>query len=162
LTCNRVWAPLAAEITAFTTAATELDYGARTVRCATERIIVRLLIQTGRPLAQLRAADLDELAAALHRRTRDEFDFSSSLSTCGGLQNCPVRRDGRPARGLASAHLLRAKLDTPIVRYDDLADKTNPRADMCRRPVASSVATRRRGESSACSILSGHPKSADV
>lgn len=62
--------PLAAEITAFTTAATELDYSAHTVRCATERVIVRLLTQTGRPLAQLRAADLDELAAALHRRTQ--------------------------------------------------------------------------------------------
>ncbi|HXZ71281.1 MAG TPA: tyrosine-type recombinase/integrase [Streptosporangiaceae bacterium] len=58
--------PLAAEITAFTTAATELDYSAHTVRCAAERVIVRLLIQTGRPLARLRAADLDELAAALH------------------------------------------------------------------------------------------------
>ncbi|MGH3614181.1 MAG: hypothetical protein ACRDRK_16620 [Pseudonocardia sp.] len=40
------------------------------VRCATERVIVRLLIQTGRPPAQLHAADLDELAAALHRRTQ--------------------------------------------------------------------------------------------
>jgi hypothetical protein len=62
--------PLAGEITTFTTAATELDYSGHTVRCATERVIVRLLIQTGRPLAQLNAADLDELAAALHRRTQ--------------------------------------------------------------------------------------------
>ncbi len=62
--------PLAGEITTFTTAATELDYSRHTVRCVTERVIVRLLIQTGRPLAQLHAADLDELAAALHRRAR--------------------------------------------------------------------------------------------
>ena len=62
--------PLAAEITAFITAATELDYSAHRVRCATERVIVRLLIQTGRLLAQLRAADLDELAAALHRHAQ--------------------------------------------------------------------------------------------
>jgi hypothetical protein len=62
--------PLAGEISTFTTAATELDYSGHTVRCATERVIVRLLIQTGRPLAQLHAADLDELAAALHRHTQ--------------------------------------------------------------------------------------------
>jgi hypothetical protein len=40
--------PLAGEITRFATAATELDYSGHTVRCATERVIVRLLIQTGR------------------------------------------------------------------------------------------------------------------
>jgi len=62
--------PLAGEITTFTTAATDHDYSGHTVRCAAERVIVRLLIQTGRPLAQLHTADLDELAAALHRRTQ--------------------------------------------------------------------------------------------
>lgn len=62
--------PLAAEIATFTAAATELHYSAHTIRCAAERVVVRLLIQTGRPLAQLNAADLDELAAAFHRRTQ--------------------------------------------------------------------------------------------
>lgn len=62
--------PVAGEITTFTTAATELDYSAHTVRCVTERVIVRLLIQTGRPLAQLNAADLDQLAAAMRRRSQ--------------------------------------------------------------------------------------------
>lgn len=62
--------PLAKEITAFTAAATELDYSGHTVRCAAERVILRLLIQTGRPLAHLRAQDLDELAAAMHRRSQ--------------------------------------------------------------------------------------------
>ena len=61
--------PLAAEIAAFTTAATDLDYSGHTVRCATERVIVRLLIQTGRPLKGLTTHDLDELAAAFRRRT---------------------------------------------------------------------------------------------
>jgi integrase len=62
--------PLAGEISTFTSAAAELDYSAHTVRCATERVIVRLLIQTGRPLTRLNAVDLDELAAALHRRAQ--------------------------------------------------------------------------------------------
>ena len=38
--------------------------------CVTERVIVRLLIPTGRPLAQRHAADLDDLSAALHRRSQ--------------------------------------------------------------------------------------------
>ena len=62
--------PLAGDISTFTSAAAELDYSAHTVRCATERVIVRLLIQTGRPLTRLNAVDLDELAAALHRRAQ--------------------------------------------------------------------------------------------
>ena len=59
-------------------------------------MIVRLLIQTGRPLAQLRAADLDELAAA-----------------CGGARRVVVCREltklheeflrGTPAELLALA-----------------------------------------------------------
>jgi integrase len=62
--------PLAEDISAFIGAASKLDYSEHTVRCAVERVIVRLLIQTGRPLCELTAGDLDELAAALHRRTQ--------------------------------------------------------------------------------------------
>ena len=58
----------AADVVAFTAAATDLDYSAHTVRCCTERIIVRLLIQTGRRLAELTTGDLEEFAAALRRR----------------------------------------------------------------------------------------------
>jgi integrase len=61
--------PFAADVTAFTAAATDLDYSGHTVRCVTERVIVRLLIQTGRPLNELTTHDLDELAAAFRRRT---------------------------------------------------------------------------------------------
>ncbi len=60
--------PFGADIAAFATAATDLDYSAHTVRCTSERIIVRLLIQTARPLRELTVTDLDELAAALRRR----------------------------------------------------------------------------------------------
>ena len=61
--------PFAADVTAFTAVATDLDYSGHTVRCVTERVIVRLLIQTGRPLNELTTHDLDELAAAFRRRT---------------------------------------------------------------------------------------------
>lgn len=59
---------LAGDIAAFTAAATDLDYSAHTTRCSVERVIVRLLIQTGRPLTELTTHDLDALAAALRRR----------------------------------------------------------------------------------------------
>ncbi len=60
--------PMAGEVAEFTAAATDLDYSPRTVRCAAERVIVRLLIQTGRPLRNLTVDDLDQLAAAMRRR----------------------------------------------------------------------------------------------
>ena len=59
--------PLAADVTTFTAAATDLDYSGLNVKRATERVAVRLLIGTGRPLHELTTTDLDELAAALRR-----------------------------------------------------------------------------------------------
>ena len=56
--------PLAADVMTFTSAATELDYSGHIVKRAAERVMVRLLIATGRPLTQLTEADLDALAAA--------------------------------------------------------------------------------------------------
>lgn len=69
--------PLAADVTAFTTAATELDYSAHIVKRAAERVIVRLLIATGRPLGELSAADLDELTAAFRRHGEARGNASS-------------------------------------------------------------------------------------
>jgi integrase len=57
----------AADLTRFTTAATDLDYGGHIVKRTAERVVLRLLIQTGRPLSGLTTADLDELAAAFRR-----------------------------------------------------------------------------------------------
>jgi integrase len=57
----------AADLTRFTTAATDLDYGGHIVKRSAERVVLRLLIQTGRPLSGLTTADLDELAAAFRR-----------------------------------------------------------------------------------------------
>lgn len=56
--------PLAADVKTFTAAATELDYSGHIVKRAAERVVVRLLIATGRPLAQLTAGDLAALAEA--------------------------------------------------------------------------------------------------
>lgn len=57
----------AAGLARFTTAATDLDYGGHIVKRSAERVVLRLLIQTGRPLSGLTAADLEELAAAFRR-----------------------------------------------------------------------------------------------
>lgn len=63
---------LAADIRVFTSAATDLDYSARTVRRSAERVIVRVLIQTGRRLGQITAADLQALSAAFARSATEK------------------------------------------------------------------------------------------
>ncbi len=57
----------ATHLSRFTTAATDLDYGGHIVKRSAERVVLRLLIQTGRPLSELTTGDLDELAAAFRR-----------------------------------------------------------------------------------------------
>lgn len=62
--------PLQAEIQRFLSAAQELGFSLR-VRLATgSQVPVRLLIQTGRPIAELIQEDLDAFAAACHERGR--------------------------------------------------------------------------------------------
>ncbi len=56
--------PLAGDVGRFTAAATDLDYSGHVIKRAAERVVVRLLIQTGRPLGALTAADVEELTAA--------------------------------------------------------------------------------------------------
>ncbi len=69
--------PLAADVTAFTAAATDLDYSAHIVKRAAERVVVRLLIATGRPLRELTTNDLGELGAAFHRHAEVKGNTSS-------------------------------------------------------------------------------------
>ena len=56
--------PLAADVARFTAAATDLDYSGHIVKRAAERVVVRLLIGTGRSLTTLTAGDLEGLADA--------------------------------------------------------------------------------------------------
>nr|MDQ3344510.1 site-specific integrase [Actinomycetota bacterium] len=69
--------PLAADVTAFTAAATDLDYSAHIVKRAAERVVVRLLIATGRPLREFTATDLGELAGAFRRHAQAKGNASS-------------------------------------------------------------------------------------
>ncbi|WP_219420363.1 tyrosine-type recombinase/integrase, partial [Pseudonocardia nigra] len=69
--------PLASGVARFTAAATELDYSGHIVRRAAERVVVRLLIQTGRPLSGLAAADIEELAAAFRACAETKGNASS-------------------------------------------------------------------------------------
>lgn len=69
--------PLAGDVTTFTAAATDLDYSAHTVKRTAERVAVRLLIATGRPLRELTASDLAELAAAFRRHAQAKGNASS-------------------------------------------------------------------------------------
>ena len=59
--------PLAGDVTRFAAGATDLDYGGHVIKRVTERVIIRILIQTGKSLDQLGAADLDHLVAAMRR-----------------------------------------------------------------------------------------------
>ena len=69
--------PLAGDVARFTAAATELDYSEHIIKRAAERVAVRLLIQTGRPLTELTGADLDALAAALRACAEAKANASS-------------------------------------------------------------------------------------
>ena len=67
----------AGDIARFATAATDLDYGGHIVKRTTARVVLRLLIQTGRPLDEVVVADVDELAAAFRRRAEVKGNRSS-------------------------------------------------------------------------------------
>jgi integrase len=69
--------PLAGDVSTFTAAATDLDYSAHIVKRAAERVVVRLLIATGRPLTALTAADLNDLAEAFRRHADTKGNASS-------------------------------------------------------------------------------------
>ena len=98
--------PMAGEVAEFTAAATDLDYSPRTVRCAAERVIVRLLIQTGRPLRNLTVDDLDQLAAAMRRRAVG--GRAACCSTwASSTPDRPTRDPGPARRGCLSACRIR-------------------------------------------------------
>ena len=60
--------PMAAEVSGFTTAATELGFTPHVAEGIASQVIVRLLIQTGRPLAGLTDDDFTEFTAACRQR----------------------------------------------------------------------------------------------
>lgn len=68
--------PFAADLTRFTSAATDLDYSGHIVKRSAERVVLRLLIQTGRRLHELTVGDLDELAAACRRSGETKSNHS--------------------------------------------------------------------------------------
>jgi integrase len=82
--------PLATDMTTFTTAATRLDYSAHIIRRSTERVALRLLVGTGRPLRELTTADLDALAAAFRAHAQDR-GAASGWSNDRGLVSATHR-----------------------------------------------------------------------
>lgn len=60
--------PLGGDVERFTTAAAALGYTPAVAKSMASQVLIRLLIQTRRPLAQLRAGDLDEFTAAVADR----------------------------------------------------------------------------------------------
>lgn len=81
--------PLAGDVDRFLAGADELGFSASTRAHAAGRIAVRLLIQSGRPLQQLRAADLAGLEEALRARAaaagRDWRNDRGLLHTAGAV-----------------------------------------------------------------------------
>jgi len=57
----------AEDLTRFAAAATDLDYAGLVVKRTSERVVLRLLIQTGRPLSGLTVQDLQQIADAFAR-----------------------------------------------------------------------------------------------
>ena len=62
--------PMTADVERFTSAAGELGFTGHGAAGIASQVIVRLLIQTGRPLGELRAEDFTEFAAACQERER--------------------------------------------------------------------------------------------
>lgn len=62
--------PIAADVDRFDRAATELGYSSIVRRGMASQVLIRVLIQTGRPMHQLADADLDALRDAVHERER--------------------------------------------------------------------------------------------
>ncbi|HVB42576.1 MAG TPA: hypothetical protein VNF47_07685 [Streptosporangiaceae bacterium] len=99
--------PLAADLTRFTAAATDLDYSGHIVRRSAERVVLRLLIQTGRPLRELTAGDLSDLAAACQRSGeakgsqtgwRNDRELTSPRTRC-----CSTSGSSAPRRSIPAA-----------------------------------------------------------
>jgi integrase len=59
--------PWAHDLTRFAAAATDLDYAGLVVKRTSERVLLRLLIQIGRPMSALRVEDLAQIADAFAR-----------------------------------------------------------------------------------------------
>jgi integrase len=73
--------PLAADLARYQAAATAVGFSEHMVKRTADRIVVRLLIQTGRPLEKLTVADLDELDTAFRdRATTDGTSGKNDLA----------------------------------------------------------------------------------
>jgi integrase len=101
--------PLGDDMQRFVAATRELGFADTVARGAGSLVAARLLIQTGKPLAELTAQDLDEFEVALGERDerthrpsahyrRVLFTTRSTLYHLGILADPPVLRPPRPAR----------------------------------------------------------------
>lgn len=78
---NARHSPLAADLARYQAAAVAVGFSEHMVKRTAERVVVRLLIQTGRPLEMLTVADLDELEAAFgDRATTDGTSGKNDLA----------------------------------------------------------------------------------
>ena len=140
----------AADLTRFTAAATDLDYGGHVVKRTAERVVLRLLIQAGRPLSALSTGDLDELAAAFRRcaeakGNRRSWANDRSLVFAGhrvlfhlGILPAPPE-DPRRRHGLAGHY---SGVDEPLrtLFLDYCAQATATRAPATVKSIASHLA----------------------
>ena len=102
--------PLDGDLQQYLAAARELGFVPKVARCQAGLVAARLLIQSGRPLGELRAADLDDFEHALEqrearsgRRSRHYraalFATRSVLFHLGILAEAPAQKPGRAAEG---------------------------------------------------------------
>jgi hypothetical protein len=89
--------PLGADLDRFLAAAAELGFSPRVRTAIASQIVARLLIQTGRGLQALTAADLDELATACRQRGKGWRSYRSALhSTHQVLSHLGILDDPPP------------------------------------------------------------------
>lgn len=137
--------PLHDDMQRFVAATRELGFADTVARGAGSLVAARLLIQTGKPLAELTAEDLDEFEVALggrdertHRPSahyrRVLFTTRSTLYHLGILDRPPVLRPPRPAQTFEQ-RLAKAGIPTAIlpsfVAYVDRLQATHAHSTIC-------------------------------
>lgn len=137
--------PLHDDMQRFVAATRELGFADTVARGAGSLVAARLLIQTGKPLAELTAEDLDEFEVALGERDerthrpsahyrRVLFTTRSTLYHLGILDRPPVLRPPRPAQTFEQ-RLAKAGIPTAIlpsfVAYVDRLQATHAHSTIC-------------------------------
>jgi integrase len=132
--------PFGSDLERFVAAAAELGYRGRVAMDMASQVLLRMLIQTGKALAELTSADLDEFDAAISARekahTRPFKHYRTSLYATGtvlyhlGAPVKPIEKHTKHLRWGWRRHFTAANdgIAAPLVSYLECAAATRKRS----------------------------------